>query len=195
MTVTYTNGKGRTYYLCRTETKTGAPWYFFAREPKGEPQDEIPEGYEIRESVNGLVSLAKQRPVRILSSEREWVEALIQKHLKSHNYRVDVKEDAIVIYERAGADPEDLIGRLRGTLRIPSGRADAVREVLEEGARFSPEMRFVLLDEEDRTFGTERWCYLGSIDDWIEIGPRGPLRVLAKRFIPLLGTHRLHDIL
>jgi len=169
--------------------------YFFAREPKGKPLDEIPEGYEIRESVNGLVSLAKQRPVRIQPSEREWVETLLQQHPKSRNYRVDVKEGAIVIYERAGVDPEDLIGRLRTTLGIPSGRVDAVREVLEEGARFSPEMRFVLLDQEDRTFGAERWCYLGSIDDWIEVGPPGPLRVLAKRFIPLLGTHELYDIL
>ena len=194
MPVTYTNRQGRTYYLCRTWTKTGAPWYFFAREPKGEPVDEIPPGYEIRENVNGLVSLGKVRPVRILPLERELIETLVRRHPKAHNYRVDVKGDAIVIYERVGPDVDDVIGGLRGHLHIPVGRLDALRETLDEGARFSPELRFVLLDEEQRTFQTERWCYLGSIDDWIEIGPRGPLRKLARRFIPLLGTDSLYDV-
>ena len=194
MPVTYTNRQGRTYYLCRTQTKTGSPWYFFAREPKGEPVDEIPPGYEIRENVNGLVSLGKVRPVRILPPERELVETLVHRHPKPHNYRVDIKGEAIVIHERVGPDLDDVIGGLRGPLHIPVRRLDALRETLDQGARFSPELRFVLHDEEQRTFQTERWCYLGSIDDWIEIGPRGPLRKLARRFIPLLGTDSLYDV-
>jgi hypothetical protein len=195
MPVTYTNRKGRTYYLCRTETKSGSPWYFFAREPKGEPVDEVPEGWEIRESVNGIVSLAKVRPAQILPLERELVETLVRRHPKAHNYRVDVKGDAIVVYERAGPDPDEVLSGLRGLLGALGERgADALRETLDEGARFSPEMRFMLHDEGQRTFQTERWCYLGSIDDWIEIGPRGPLSVLVKRFIPLLGTDRLYDV-
>ena len=58
MNVTYTNRKGYTYYLCRGTTKTGKPRYYFAREPKGDPVEQIPEGYEIRESVNGILVLA-----------------------------------------------------------------------------------------------------------------------------------------
>lgn len=194
MAVTYTNCKGRIYHLCKVETKTGASRYVFMREPRGEPVNEIPEGYETRESVNGVVSLAKVGPAHILPLERELVETLVRRHPKVHNHRVDVKGKAVVIYERVGVDPDDLIATLRDSLDIPARRADGVREVLEQGARFSPEMRFVLLDEADRTFRTERWCYLGSIDDWIRIGPRGSLRALAERFIPLLGTDRLYDV-
>ncbi len=61
MTVTYTNRKGRKYYLHRGVTKTGKPRYYFSRKEKGELVDEIPTGYEINESVNGIVSLAKLR--------------------------------------------------------------------------------------------------------------------------------------
>jgi hypothetical protein len=42
MSVTYTNRKNLTYYLCKTTTKTGKPRYHFVCEQKGEPLDEIP---------------------------------------------------------------------------------------------------------------------------------------------------------
>ncbi len=69
MPITYTNRKGKTYYLCKTTTKTGKSRYYCAREQKGEPLDEIPEGFEIGESVNGLVFVKKVRPLQILPKE------------------------------------------------------------------------------------------------------------------------------
>ena len=54
MPVTYKNRKGRTYYLCRDLNKTGKPRYYFSRLPKGKLPKEIPEGYEIRESVKSI---------------------------------------------------------------------------------------------------------------------------------------------
>jgi hypothetical protein len=65
MPVTYTNRKGVTYTLCRGATSTGKPRYYFAREPKGEVVEEIPEGFKISESVNGTVSLARDRPAQV----------------------------------------------------------------------------------------------------------------------------------
>ena len=56
-TVTDTNRKGLTYDLCRGTTTTGRARYVFAREPQGEPVVDLPPGYRIRESVNGVVSL------------------------------------------------------------------------------------------------------------------------------------------
>jgi hypothetical protein len=55
MPVTCTNRKGKICYLCPGTTRTGKSRYYFAREPKGEPVDEIPEGYEIRELARKLV--------------------------------------------------------------------------------------------------------------------------------------------
>ena len=106
MSITHTNRKGVTFYLCRGVTKTGKPRYFFAREPdKGEPVEAIPEGYEVVESVNGVVSLAKARPALIRPEELALVQAAVAKHPKARNYRVDVKGERIVVYEREGADP------------------------------------------------------------------------------------------
>ena len=188
MPVTYTNRQGRTYYLCQGLTKTGKPRYYFAREPKGEPVEQVPKGYEIRENVNGLVFLAKVRPVQILPDEVTAVEAAVQRHPQAHNYRIDVRDNRIEVYERVGADPEELVPALQRMGAPIGGRTEELRRVLEQGARFSPVLRFILVDEAKRTFRAERWCYLGSIDDWIDVGPTGRVRRLARKLIPRLGS-------
>ncbi len=102
MPVTYTNRKDVTYYLCQGVTKTGRPRYYFAREPQGDPIEQIPEGYTISESINGIVSLVKARPAQILPEEIAAVESAVRRHPKSRNYRAGVKQNRIEVYERAG---------------------------------------------------------------------------------------------
>jgi hypothetical protein len=195
MQVTYTDRKGKIYYLCQGLTKKGKPRYYFTREPKGKPVEAVPEGYEIRESVNGVVSLAKKRAALILPEEREAVERAIERHSKARNYRMDVKGKRIVVYERVGPDVEDLSPMLRRIGQLSSTRLGELQASLDRNARFTPVMRFTLSDEEKRTFYTERWCYLGSIDDWIHIGRSGPVHLLAQRFVPLLGSDALYEVL
>jgi hypothetical protein len=194
MPVTYTNRKGVTYYLCRGITKTGKPRYYFARETKGEPVDEIPEGFKISESVNGIVSLAKERPSQILPGEIASVEASVERHPKAHNYRVAVKHERIEIYERVGPDVDDLIARPSGMSGLLAAQADQLRELQDRYGQFTPVLRFILADAERRTFRVERWCYLGSIDDWINVGTMGPVGEVAREWVPRLGTDRLFAV-
>jgi hypothetical protein len=194
MTVTYTNRKGVTYYLCRGITKTGKPRYYFAREVKGEPVDEVPEGFKISESVNGVVSLAKDCPSLILPEEMASVDAAIGRHPKAHNYRAAVKHDRIEIYERVGPDVDDLMAGLSGIRGLLAAQADRLRELQDRHAQFTPVLRFILADAERRTFRVERWCYLGSIDDWIDVGRVGPVDELAHQWMPRLGTDRLFEV-
>lgn len=188
MSVTYTNCKGLTYYLCKGVTKTGKPRYYFAREPRGEPVEQIPEGYAISESVNGVVSLVKDRPALVLPEEVAVVEAAVQQHPKAHNYRVSVKHDRIEIYEIVGPNWDELLFVLSRDFTIQPGLAERIRAERERYAHFTPVLRFILLDAAKRTFRTERWCYLGSIDDWIDVGPHGTVEQLARRWIPRLGS-------
>ena len=187
MPITYTNRKGVTYYLCQGVTKTGKPRYYFAREPKGKPLEEIPEGFKITESVNGVVSLAKDRPGQILPIEVAAVEQAVQRHPKSYNYRVNVKHDRIEIYERVGPDADELMSGLAKLGFGAFGLTDRIQATMARDAQFSPVYRFTVIDEELRTFQAERMCYLGSIDDWIHIGI-GQVDRLARELIPRLGT-------
>jgi len=193
MPVTYTNRKGTTYYLCRSVTRTGKPRYYFAREPKGEPVEEVPHGYEIGESVNGLVFLRQARPAQILPAEVAAVEAAVARHPKPRDYRVSIKHDRIEVYERIGPDPGELASRLAGFSGAFHGKEAAMREFLEEGSRFTPVLRFILADAERRIFRVERMHY-GGRDEWFEMRAEGPVEKLAKNLIPTLGTHRFTDL-
>lgn len=197
MSVTHTNRKGVTFYLCRGITKTGKPRYFFARGPdKGEPVEPIPEGYEIIESVNGVVSLAKARPILIRPEELALVQATVAAHPKARNYRVDVKGERIVVYEREGADPDLVVRDISGSMGLPVAVVAArMRETFDRGARFSPVLRFILADEAKRMFYVERWCYLGSIDDWVDIRAAGRLSRLVKQTVPKLGTDAFFELM
>lgn len=62
MGVTYTNRLGVEYHLCQRLTKTGRPRHYFAKTRGDTPVERIPPGYRVQESVNGVVSLAKDRP-------------------------------------------------------------------------------------------------------------------------------------
>jgi hypothetical protein len=194
MPVTYTNRKGKTYILCQGTTKTGKPRYYFAREPKGKPLDNIPEGYEIRENINGLVFLAKARPQKILPEEIAAVEAVLKRHPRPHHYRLEAKHDQIVIYERTDRAAEDMLSRMGSLGQLLAHRAGELHATLDRHARFSPVMRFVLDDEKSRAFHAERWCYRGRIDDWIYVSSSSSVKKMARELIPTLGSDAFFDL-
>jgi hypothetical protein len=87
MPVTYTNRKGVTYTLYRGQTATGAPRYFFGRQTRGDPVADLPPGFAIRESPNGVVSLVKERPPLIRPAEVAAVEAAVRRHPQARSMR------------------------------------------------------------------------------------------------------------
>ena len=55
-------------------------------------------------------------------------------------------------------------------------------------------MRFILDDAEERILFPQRWCFLGSIDTWINAGTSGKIDYLVKKLIPKLGTDDFYEI-
>jgi hypothetical protein len=193
MPITYTNRKGLTYYPCQSVTRTGKPRYYFARKPQGQPVEEMPAGFKIGESVNGLVFLERARAAQILPAEVTAVEAAVNRHPKARNYRVSVKHDRIEVYERVGPDPGELASRITRFSEAFRGKEVAIQELLEEGSRFTPVLRFILADAERRIFRVERMHY-GGRDEWFAIRAEGPVDKLAQNLIPTLGTHRFTEL-
>jgi hypothetical protein len=59
-------------------------------------------------------------------------------------------------------------------------------------------MRFTLDDEEDRTFRVQRWCFKGSIDDWIDLwmtGGTGTLSELDERYCHHVGRESFFELM
>jgi hypothetical protein len=197
MPVSYTNRKGMTYILYRGQTRNGKPRYHFGRpgQSHGEPVTEIPPGYTISESVNGVVFLVKDRPALIQPEEVEAVEAAVQQHPEARRYRVAVKGKRIEVYEQVGPDYNALVSELHLPDLSRPGLAEELRALEERHAHYTPVLRFTLLDPKQRLFSVERMCSLGSIDGWLELhGQTGPVAKLASALIPTLGTEQFYEL-
>ena len=190
MPYTYTNRKGLTYFLCQTLTKNGKSRYYFAREPKNAPVEKLPDGYQVDESVNGIVSVVKARPQLIFPEELVSVEVGLKKLPQSHKYQATIKDDQIVIYESRSADMGEVLSGFLGW-KIP---ASLSQEFHERHAQFSAIMRFILVDPERRIFSPQRWCFRGSIDDWINVWSPDSIEILVKELLPKLGTDGFYEL-
>jgi hypothetical protein len=190
MTVTHINRKGKTYYLHQGMTKTGKSKYFFALRDEGDLVTTIPPGYEIYENPNGQVFLRKIRPQLITDEEVATVEAGMRQHCHLEHYIVDVKKDTILIYT-----PDQDVGLLAETFEVfPGVQAERAKAALQSVLSYSPMLQFVLVDDEQRLFEKRRYCFLGSIDDWISISGAEPLSELVPTYVRHLGEDSYFDL-
>jgi hypothetical protein len=198
MPITYKNRKNRTYYLCQDISKTGKPRYYFSREQKGEPLEAIPKGYEISESVNGVVSLTKVRPILLLDEEIEAIKSALKKHPQAKMYRLDIKPKQLTIYEQVGPDLDELTMQLGIKLGFSKREIErATRHLEEEGqldSQFTPIMRFILSNAKKRHFRAQRMSFFSNIDDWIDIAYDKSIEELTNELIPTLGTDEFFEL-
>jgi hypothetical protein len=198
MPVTYTNRKGRKYYLCQGTTKSGKPRYFFSREIKGMPLETIPKGFEITESVNGVVSLARIRPRLLLRQEVTLVESALKEHPHEDEYRLDIKSKAITIFEQSGPDLKEITKMIASLFghheSIPENINRRIEEELEIYTQYTPVMRFTLSDDRKRLFKVQRMRYFGNEADWIDIAYDTTIEEIAKTKIPVLGTDEFFEL-
>ncbi len=124
MPVTYTNRKDVTYTLYRATTATGRARDVFARQPRG-PVEVLPARYTIRESVNGVVSLAHERPPVFSSDEVAAVEAAVRRHPEASLYRLKARRDHIAVHERLGPQADELAA-IFGEVGLPAARLQDV---------------------------------------------------------------------
>jgi hypothetical protein len=203
MPIEYTNSVGTTYRLLESKTKKGRPHYHFSSNPesKGKPVKEIPEGFEIYEHpATSQVYLRKKRPQLVTDLEKQLVEARIGKLKRDRRYRVDCKDKDITIYESDAnvSALQNVFGNLFANLPMQKAGLNSERFVDSfvnaVNRHYTAVMRFRLVDEKRRTFAAERFCFRGSIDDWIHIGGPDRLEKLVKRYVKYLGTDDFYEI-
>ncbi|MDJ0602087.1 MAG: hypothetical protein QNJ37_25005 [Crocosphaera sp.] len=201
MTIQYTNRIGKTYYLRQGTTKTGKTRYFFSGQKDGIAQavDSFPDGYEIYEHpANTQVFLRKKRPQLITDREKQLVTKQTDALKRSKGYRVDCLDEYITIYE-SNIDKVHLNNLLKNFLQqsaTPSGvdTDDAITTVVNVADRdYTAILRFRLVEPNLRRFSVERFCFRGSIDDWIYLDGLDKLDNLAKKWINMLGTDKFWE--
>lgn len=186
-TVTYENRKGDTYYLSAVKTRKGKTRLVFSRQPKGESVPEVPQGHEIAESVHGQVSLRKIAPSAISDLEVREVQSVIREYQHIEDCRIEVKGKSIVVYEpnKPNLGPIHDLGFSLGPVQLKN---------LERHTRYKAVMRFNLVDADDRAFVTERMCYRGSMEGWLDLHDMGSIGKLARKYIKHIGKESFYEL-
>ena len=191
MPITHTNAKGKTYYLHQGTTKTGKPKYHFAMKSDGTLADSIPEGFEIYENPNAQVFLRRIPPKIITDEERQVVAEGMRKYAGAKDYKIDVKGRAIIVYT-ADQSIETLAGLFEDLHPDPTANPQLMA-TLRGVIQYSPMMQFILEEKEQRRFTVQRYCFRGSIDDWIDLD-QGTLAKLVRKYVPHLGNESYFDL-
>jgi hypothetical protein len=150
----------------------------------------IPEGFEIYENPNAQVFLRRIPPKIITDEERQVVEDGMRKYASVQDYKIDVRGNAIAIHT---AHQESETFREMFTGFRPDLDQTKIAEFVAQAVHYSPMMQFLLEDEKRRTFTAQRYCFIGSIDDWIDIG-HGLLPTLVKRYVKHLGKESYFEL-
>ncbi len=191
----HTNRRGDVYYLQSGKTKTGKPRYYLGRKLTGAPVERVPDGYEIWENpANAQVYVRKFRPSPIIEAEREFLEEAIRTQAGLAHFVVDIEGPHLVVY-LIDQDPDDVAGLIGGMFGAPDGLFGASRDWAVRNAEYSKMMRFTLVDEDERIFAVERWCFRGSIDDWSPLFGRGPLPDVVDRYVEHLGQESFYELI
>jgi hypothetical protein len=188
MPFTYEARNGSAYHLRTGPKRGGGVQYFVSKKPKPPLADAIPEGFEIYETPNSQVYLRRIKPALILPDEMALVEKNLAKlQTSKHLYLAEAIGPVITIHEaETGID----FIRSMNILMSPQALEDYARR----SARFTAVMRFSLIDEAGRIFAPERFCFRGSVDDWIPIGEPGQLAKLITRFFKHLSKESIYDL-
>ncbi|MGM3306068.1 hypothetical protein ACSQ6I_08815 [Anabaena sp. WFMT] len=190
MAVEHINRKGKKYYLHQGTTKTGKPKYFFSMKNEGSLVTSIPDGFEIYENPNAQVFLQKIQPKLITDDEVATVESGMKKFSCLQYYQINVKKNTIYVYT-----PDQNVTRLSELYSsFPLAKATDVQSNIAQSISYSSMLRFVLCDEKERIFQTERFCFLGSIDDWIEIGSPDTLQKLVEKYVKHLDKESFYEL-
>ncbi len=189
MNVCHTARDGTIYYLHVGKTRKGNPTYFFSTKAKGDLADSLPAGYEVYENIRGQVFL-RRPPAKIFTDQEiGQTRQALNNHAEEWRYKIEIKKNAIIIHEAS-----DSFAALE-QIATPWKSRQELREYAIRHANYMAVMRFVLVDAEKRLFLAERFCFRGSVDDWIDIGGGlGQLPMLLKKFVRHLGHESIYDL-
>lgn len=195
MAFQHVNRRGEPYFLQVVRCGNGTLHYSFTRKLRGEPVSALPEGHEVHERPeDGQVFLRRARPTAIRREELEATESAIRSLTGVEHFIVHAEGDAIIVYW-ADIEPDARLAILRALVPVGASDADNLRLNMLRRARYDKMLRFTLTDPERRRFRAERWCFLGSIDNWYFLEGDKPLPELLTAFVPHLGNESFFELM
>ena len=187
MPIVHRSRTGKTYYLHTGPKRGGGVQHFVSTKSHGTLAESMPDGFEIYESVNGRVYLRRAQPKLVRDEELDALRRRLATPRAGHRYQVEACGITITIHE--SDNDFGFLGEFAPHL-APQERD----RIAEQFYRYQPVLRFILVDPERRRFAPERYCFRGSVDDWISIGPPKTLEELVTRYFKHLGHDSFYEL-
>jgi hypothetical protein len=185
----YTDRHGGAWYLHEGRTKTGKPRYFVAREVGEGACAALPAGMELRESINGVDSVAKidRNAAVIPAGDVELVRAELARHKHLWKCTAAAERGVLVVYQAEGISGAELFGIARlfglGTDGLDVG---SPRRRYSAVMKFTPEAK-------PGVYSLSRYVYRGDGSwHWLD---HGPLAGLAKKYLRHIGTDAFYELI
>ncbi len=191
MAITYVNRQRKTYYLHVGLTKKGNPKYYVALNSGGHLADGIPDGFEIHEKASGQVVVRRKRQQIITDEELKTVERELTQVKEARKSYAERDGEFIAVYVvRQSAMLEEAIRHMN-----PLAKQTKIEELIDQFLNYDEVFRFVLTNSEKRLFQTQRFCYLGSVDDWIFIGEEESIQKLAHQYLSHINQDTYYELM
>jgi hypothetical protein len=110
------------------------------------------------------------------------IEITMKKCCPIQDFKLDIKKEFVYIY----------------TLSTPINEIEYLSpftDVLDKYKDYEPVMRFQLIDEQSRMFEVERFCFLGSVDDWISLDSSENLQKLVEEYVRHIGQESFYELI
>lgn len=185
MTISYKNIRGEDYYIRMKLTKKGNNSYFMTRKVNDDCLNDVPDGYEVFERYDsGMMFIRKKKKVKFTTKEIEVIEKELKRNKSVFDFKLDICGNLIKIFtmernEDDGINDDDTLNRFFGD------------KTLLLFKRFDERMRIY---KKGKDVMLQRYCYRGSIDDWITIDYGEDFEAIIKSNLRHLGKESYYDL-
>lgn len=197
MAYSHVNRRGDVYLLQMSKAANGKPRYYLGRKLTGTAVEEVPAGYEVFESPErAQVYLRKERPTRIAPIEREIVTEGVRRLSAVPHFLVDVEDDCLIVYlpTRSVDDANRIVRELAGPDALRMHRFQLARDAMIRESDHEQMMRFELVDQEQRLFQVDHWCFRSFCNDWLRLGGPACLSDLVEQYAPHLAEDSFFEL-
>ncbi len=197
---TYQNRKADTYFAHVKQTKTGALTYYASKTRDAAKAVALPTEFEFYESPTAAVSIRRRLFSDITDVEHAAVGLAVAElcTVALDTVKLDRTKSSLVVWlaDEPFTAQDEACGMTPNKTVFPLLFASSRLRHMQFKAmlRFTPVSPRETKAQANRQFLAERYCWRGSVDDWIPIGS-GSLNQLLRKFIPHLGKISFYELI
>ena len=193
MAKTFKNSREEAFYIKYKKTKKGNTTYYMTKKLDEDCLDAEPVGFEVFEKPDSRTMFIRRRkPNKFGLKGINIIKKELNKNKDIADFKIDVIGDIVKVYTTDIEDSGESIfdGGLSQLLNSKE-RLDFFKKRFQ---RYEERMRIKLVEKkEQKEYLVYRYCYRGSVDDWIIIDAGDDLGQLAKDNLRLIGTEEYFE--